>query len=139
MTTATATTRPANNIRRLGTIAALAAGVALLTKVAVIVITANTAPDAVTTVLYFAGVALPLMAAAAIASGRPRLLSRIGVWVAVVLAHLFFITTLSDSVGSLVEVFTDQAYLTDEIPLAVLGLIWLIVGLRMHNRASDHH
>lgn len=139
MTSATATTRPAINIRRLGTIAALAAGAALLTKVVLIVVSTNTVPDAVTTVLYLAGVALPLMAAAAIASGRARRLSRIGVWVAVVFAHLFFITMLSDSVGSLVEVFTDEAYLTDEIPVAVLGLIWLIVGIRMHNRVSDHH
>jgi hypothetical protein len=54
--------------------------------------------------------------------------ARIGLAVAIVVAHLFFIMGLSDGVGALVENFTDTKYLVDEVPIAVAGLAWVLIG-----------
>lgn len=134
MTTATATaTASPSRARQVGTVAALVTGIALLTKVALIVATNNGINESITGVLYIVGVALPLVAAVGIAAGRSPWGKRVAVYVGVIFAHLFFITMLSDGVGALVEVFTDEAYLADEIPVAVLGAVWLAVGLRMRS------
>lgn len=135
MTTATASASPITNVRRLGTAAAIAAGCSLIVKVAVIAATSGTAPSIVTSTLYILGVTLPLIAAAGIASRRNGRAAMIGSYVAVVLASLFFIMSVSDALEGVVEIFTDKLYLIEELPLAVLGLIWLIVGLNM--RAHD--
>ncbi len=135
MGTATTVTVHRSRVRQVGIVAAITTGVAFLVKVTLIVATDNAISETITTVLYLVGVALPLAAAAGIASGRGSLPKRAGIYLGVMLAHLFFIMGLSDGVGALVELFTDEAYLTDEIPVAVLGLVWLIVGLRM--RSSD--
>lgn len=135
MATATATISPSRP-RQVGAVAALVTGIALLTKVALIILTGNGLNEALETTLYLVGVALPLVAAVGIAAGRSPWWRRVAVYVAVIVAHLAFIMMLSDAVGALVGVFTDEAYLTDEIPVAVLGAIWLAVGLRM--RSDDH-
>lgn len=132
MTTATATissSRP----RQVGAVAALVTGAALLAKVALIILTGNALNESIETGLYLVGVALPLVAAVGIAAGRSPWWRRVAVYVGVILAHLMFITMLSDAVGGLVSVFTDEAYLTDEIPVAVLGAVWLAVGLRLRS------
>lgn len=130
--TATALTA-SSRIRQLGTAAALVAGVALLTKVLLIVATANTISPTPMAMLYLIGVLAPLVAAAGISAGRDGLPKRLGVYLAVVVSHLLFIVALSDGLGTLVAVFTDEAHLSDEIPIAVLGLIWLMVGFRMRD------
>lgn len=138
MTTATATateTVSPSRARQVGTVAALVTGTALLAKVALIILTGNGLNASIETGLYLVGVALPLVAAVGIAAGRSPWWKRVAVYVGVILAHLVFITMLSDGVGALVEVFTDEVYLADEIPVAVLGAVWLAVGLRM--RSTD--
>ena len=135
MTTATAATSPVTTVRRLGTAASIAAGVALVAKVAVIAATSGTVRSIVTSTLYILGLTLPLIAAAGIASRRNGRAAMIGSYVAVVLASLFFIMNVSDALEGVVEIFTDKLYLIEELPLAVLGVIWLIVGLNM--RAHD--
>lgn len=135
MTTATTAAPPTTSVRRLGTAAAIAVGVALIAKVAVVAATSGTAPSVVTGVLYVVGMTLPLVAAAGIANRRHGRPAMIATYVAVVLAHAFFVANLSDVLEGVVAMFTDRLYLIEEIPLAVLGLIWLIVGLNM--RAHD--
>lgn len=136
MTTATATASP-SRARQVGTVAALVTGIALLTKVALILATGNALHDSLEAGLYITGIALPLVAAVGIAAGRSPWWKRVAVYVGVIFAHLVFITMLSDGVGALVEVFTDEAYLADEIPVAVLGAVWVAVGLRMRSADSQ--
>ncbi len=116
-------------LTRVGAVAAIATGVALITKVTVAVVTAGQVDAAVTGTLYVAGMALPLIAAAGIASalggGWPKMIAVFG---AILLAHAMYVTTLSDGVGALVEQFTDEAY------LAVLGSVWLILGFALRRR-----
>lgn len=132
--TATALTTP-SRARQVGTAAAFVGGVALLTKVLLVVATAGTISATPTAVLYLVGVLAPLVAAAGISAGRGGLPKRIAIYLAVVVSHLLFILTLSEGLEALVAVFTDELYLSEEIPLAVLGLIWVMVGVRM--RAAD--
>jgi hypothetical protein len=40
------------------------------------------------------------------------------------------VLALSDAVGALVEPFTATKYLVDEVPLAVAGLAWVLIGSR---------
>ena len=136
-TTPPSTTVRPTTVRRIGTAAAIVGGVALIAKVALAAVTAGAAPSAAFSVLYLVGTTLPLVAAAGIASARRRRSTMIATYAAVVFAHLFYIMTLSEAVEGVVGLFTDKLYLTEEIPLAVLGLIWLIVGLNMraHDRA----
>ncbi len=44
------------------------------------------------------------------------------------MAHIGYILMLSDAVGALVEGFTATAYLVDEVPVAVAGLVWVLAG-----------
>ena len=132
----TAIARPASSLVRIGIIAAFATGAALLVKVAVILATANTAPELLTSVLYVIGVFGPLLAAAGIASlVGGGWLRRIGVYLGVVAAHVFYVTMLSDPIGELAKVVSDAEYVADEAPLAVLGLLWVIAGVLLRRRA----
>jgi hypothetical protein len=83
-------------------------------------------------------VLLPLAAAPGLAAAilpeasRP---ARIGLAIAIAVAHLFFIMALSDGLGALVENFTDTKYLVDEVPVAVAGLAWVLIGTALLKRA----
>lgn len=139
MTAATADADRRPTSIRIATVAALAGGVFLLVKVALIIATANNVPDALEGGLYLAGVLVPLFATAGIAvavAPRAGKLAKVGLGVLVALVHAFYITMLSDSVGALVQQFTDEAYLTDEVPVAVLGLVWVLVGWWLRGRDS---
>lgn len=127
-------TRP--RLWHMATAAAIVAGLALLLKVALILVTANTISPSVAGVLYLVGVALPLLAAAGLATAGSSWAKRIGIAAGVVLAHLFFIMMLSDAVGGLVEMVTARAYLVDELPVGLLGLMWLVVGVLMRKATS---
>ena len=120
---------------RVGMFAAIGAGVALLAKVALIVATANRVNAVIPGVLFAIGMLLPLVAAVGVASYvGGGWLRRIGAFLAVLFVHAMYIMTFSDAIGALVEQFTAEAYLTDEVPVAVAGLLWLIVGLVLRRR-----
>ncbi len=135
MTAAAITSRPA--AVRIGAVAALVGGGLLLTKVALIIASGNRLPGALAGGLYLAGVVLPLVAAAGVAAalkpgaGKP---AKIGLGVLVAVAHLFYLMILSDGVGALVQSFTATKYLVDEVPIAVAGLAWVLIGLWLSRR-----
>lgn len=117
---------------------AIVAGTLLLLKVALIIATGNTLPGALEGGLYLAGVFLPLVAAPGLATVMlpdASRLARIGLAITIVIAHLFVIMALSDGLGALVENFTDTEYLVDEVPVAVAGLAWVLIGTTLLNRS----
>jgi hypothetical protein len=126
---------------RVAPVIAIVAGSLLLIKVGLIIATGNTLPGALEGGLYLGGVLLPLAAApglaAAILPGASRL-ARIGLTIAIGVAHLFFIMALSDGIGALVENVTDTKYLVDEVPVAVAGLAWVLIGTAFLERARRH-
>lgn len=132
--TAAVPTRP--RLWRVATAAAIVAGLALLLKAALIIVTTNTLSPTVEGFLFLVGVALPLVAAAGLATASSSWAKRVGIGIGVVLAHLFFIMMLADSVGGLVDMVSTRAYLADELPLGLLGLVWLAIGLFMRKAAS---
>lgn len=135
MTTATAApSTPSLRARRVAVATAALGGSALVLKVLVIVATGNGAPATVEAALYLLGVAVPLVTAGAVALLRSGWLRRLGVGLGVAIAHLVYITMLSDGVGAAVELLTDEAYLVDEVPVALLGLAWLTVAYRLRRR-----
>jgi hypothetical protein len=120
---------------------AIVAGTLLLLKVALIIATGNTLPAAIEGGLYLLGVFLPLAAApglAALILPDASKLARIGLAIAIVIAHLFFIMALSDGLGVLVENFTDTKYLIDEVPVAVAGLAWVLIGTTLLKRSRPN-
>lgn len=121
---------------RVATVGAFVTGIALVVKVVLILATGNAAPAAATGVLYVIGVFTPVVVAIDLARRRASLGAKIAVGVGIVFAQLFYVTMLSDSVEALVAPFTDTAYVLDEVPIMVLGVIWLIVGLKLVRRDS---
>lgn len=136
MTAANAVVRSTHRIRQVGTAAAIAAGVLLLLKATLIMVTSDTISSTAMGGLFAAGLVLTLVAAAGIAVMQHGWVRQTATYLGVVLATLFYVTMLSDGVGAAVEVFTSEAYITDEAPIALLGVIWLGVGLvmRRHDR-----
>jgi hypothetical protein len=124
--------------RRVAPTLAIVAGSLLLLKVGLIIATGNTLPGALEGGLYLVGVFLPLAAApglAALILPDASKLARIGLAIAIGVAHLFFIMALSDGLGALVENFTDTKYLVDEVPVAVAGLAWVLIGTTLLKRS----
>lgn len=131
MTATTVPTIHAPRARRVARTTALVAGAAMAAKVLLIIATGNSLPALLETVLFAVGALLPLVTAIAVATTRRGWPSRIGVGFGIAVAHLGYITMLSDGVGEAVAVFTDVVHLIDELPLLLLGAAWLAVGVRM--------
>lgn len=137
--TATVTThRPFAS--RLGSIAALTGGSLLLVKVALIIATSNGLPGGLEAGLYLGGVLIPLVAAGAFGAAlRPQahLAAKVGLGLLIAVAHVGYIMMLSDAVGALVEGFTATEYLIDEVPVAIIGLVWVLAGTWLARRDGD--
>jgi hypothetical protein len=116
---------------RVATVAAFVTGIALVVKVVLILATSNAAPAAATGALYAIGVFTPVVVAIDVARRRASLGAKIAVGVGIVVAHLVYVTMLSDAVEALVAPFTSTAYVLDEVPIMVLGVIWLMVGVKL--------
>lgn len=111
---------------------ALAAGAALVIKVAQIFAT-DGADHPIQAVLYIGGILLGILGAAGVGSyygsTTPK---KVGLGVGTFLLFLVFMMGLSDGIGSLVAAVTDgPAYVADEVPIALVGLAWLFVGYRL--------
>lgn len=138
MTTAAAS-HPAPTSRKVASVTAIAGGAALIVKVALILATAGTLPANVQGALYLAGLLLLVIAAAAagVHLARDRgVVVQILAAVGLVLATALYVTMLSDAVKSLVAPFTDTAYVLDETPIALLGVVWAAIGVRLGRRRS---
>ena len=120
----------------VATVAAFVTGIALVVKVVLILATSNAAPGAATGALYVIGVFTPVVVAVDVARRRASLGAKFAVGVGIVFAHLFYVTMLSDAVEALVAPFTTTAYVLDEVPIMVLGVVWLIVGVKLLRRDS---
>lgn len=117
--------------RRVAAIAAIGSGVVFGVKVALILATANTISETATGSLYLAGLVLGVVAAGAYATSRDTgRLRKVGLFLLLAFGFLAYITMLSDGVGALVAPFSDAAYVQDEVPIAVIGLVWLAAGIR---------
>jgi hypothetical protein len=132
-----ATRSQGSKMVRIGAWAALAAGAALVVKVAHIYAT-DGADSTIQAVLYLGGAALGILGAAGVGAGygttRPR---KIALGVLTFFGFAFFLTMLSDSIGSLVESVVDgPAYVADEFPIALAGLGWLFAGYKLLNRSD---
>lgn len=124
----------AANRPRWGWIPAAASGAVLLLKAGLIIFSGNAIPASVQGVLYFGGLLLGVVAAAGIAARFSGVLPKIGVFLGIVVLFLICITMLFDGVELLVAPFTDAQHVIDEVPIAVAGLVWLLVGLRLRAR-----
>ena len=127
------TDRPESRLVRWGAIAAMVAGAALVLKVTFIFVTDGNASDSITAALYIGGYLIPLFAAAGIAAKfASRWFTRVGVWFGVFLLHAMYITMLSDGVKGLINAVADvPTYVGDEGPVALIGLVWLVVGYKL--------
>lgn len=122
---------------RIGAYAALAAGTILIAKVVLIIASGNRVSATLTGGLYVVGMILPLVAAAGIAArGATTWLGRAGIALLVVFGYGIYVTMLSDAVEVIAHPFSDAAHVRDEVPIAVIGVIWLLVG-RWLRRAED--
>lgn len=141
-TTTTTTTAAADQLavptsRRVATVAATAAGAAFTVKVALILATDNAISETVTGVLYLAGLVLGLVAAGAYAATRDTgRLRKVGTFLLLAVGFLFYITMLSDGVGAVVAPFSDAEHMQDEVPVAVIGAVWLAAALRLARRGG---
>ena len=123
-----------------GSMAAMLTGGVLIVKVAVAYAT-HPAESLLIASLYMTGMLLPLLAAAGVAAyvGRNRgLAARVGIYVAIVLGYIMFITTLSEGVEAAFRTVTGAPeYVAIEIPVALAGAIWLFAGYRIWTRTEE--
>jgi hypothetical protein len=136
-----ARTRSVTSVVRWGGLIAMLGGGAWIVKVAYIVLALDpNESDAVTTILYIAGFLLPVAAAVGVAAwlGAERgAAARVGIFIAVVLVHVFTVTTLSEGVEAVVDpLLTDSRHLVPEVPVALIGLIWFVLGRTMWTRSA---
>jgi hypothetical protein len=135
--TAATTTASRPLAARLAAAAALTGGAMLLAKVLLIVVTSNGLPTGLETGLYLGGVVLPLVAAGAWgAAVRPDAHAGMkwALGLAAAVLHVGYIMVLSDAVGTLVSSFTATAYLVDEVPVAIAGLVWVLAAVWLIRR-----
>lgn len=124
---------------RWGSLAAMLGGGMLIVKVAVAYAT-YPAESLLIASLYIAGVLMPLFAAAGVVAyvGRNRgRATRVGIYILVVLGHIFFITTLSEGVeAAFLAATSAPEYVATEIPIVLAGAVWLLVGYGIWSRTE---
>ena len=121
---------------RWGGLLGMVGGAAWILKVLYIVVALEPEEhDLVTTALYVAGFVLPLGAAVGVAAwvaGDSGVLKRTATYLAVVMLHVFTVTTLSEGIEALVDpLLSDSSHLVPEVPVALIGVIWFVLGYRM--------
>jgi hypothetical protein len=130
--------REASRVVRVGAWAALAAGAALVVKVAHIFATDGSAKT-LPAILYIAGFVLGMVGAAGIGSyyGGTRL-TKIALGIGTFLGFVFFMMMLSDGVGAAIDAVVDApAYVADEAPIALAGLAWLFAGYKLLKNSDN--
>lgn len=121
-----------SKVVRVGAWAALIAGAALLVKVAHI-FAVDGASNPIQPALYLGAVVLGIAGAAGVGAlyGSTRA-KKIAIGFAVFFGFIFFLMMLSDVVGALIEaVVDDPEYVAEEVPVALAGLAWLVVGYKL--------
>lgn len=110
----------------------MAAGAAFLVKVAHIFAT-DGSDHTIQGVLYLGGILLGIAGAVGVGAryGSTRL-KKFGVGLAAFFGVMFFLTVLSDGVKALINSVADvPEYVATEIPVALLGAVWLVAGYKL--------
>ena len=121
---------------RIGAWAALVAGAALMIKVAHIFVVDGD-ESTIQAVLYIGGILLAIVAAAGVGAryGSSRA-KKVALGFAAFVGFIFFLMMLSDGVGAAISAVADvPEYVSDETPIALAGLAWVLVGYKL--RASS--
>lgn len=123
--TITAST-PATSVRHpwVPAVGALA-GAALTVKAALIIGSGGAVGDQPMAVLYLAGIAVSLAAAVGLGLRRRPVWQRIVLAVAAPLLLVAWIIGLGEVLNPVAELFSDEAYVGDELPVGVAGLALL--------------
>ena len=126
-----------SRVVRAGAVAGVIAGAAMLIKVAHIFVL-DGAEQPIQGVLYLGGIVLTIAAAAGVGGrfGR-RPLTKALLGFGAFFVTLFFLTMLSDGVKAGIHAVADvPEYVATEIPVALVGLVWLVVGYRLWRASS---
>ena len=117
---------------QIGAWAALAAGAALVIKVAQIFAT-DGADHPIQGFLYVGGMLLAIVGAVGVgAYFGSTTAKKVGFGLLAFFLFMLFIMFLSDGMSALVAAVTDgPTYVEDELPIAIIGLGWLVVGYRL--------
>lgn len=121
-----------SKVVRIGGIAALIAGAAMLVKVAHIFAT-DGSDQMVHGVLYLGAIVLTIGGAAGVGAryGRSRVTKSL-LGFGAFFASVFFLMMLSDGVKAAIHAVADvPEYVATEIPVALAGLVWLLAGYRL--------
>lgn len=105
------------------------AGTALTVKAALIIGSGNGVGDQPMAVLYLAGIAVGIVAAVGLGLRRRPLWQRIVVGVAAPLLLVLWILGLGEVLNPIAELFSNEAYVGDELPVGVAGLVLLATSL----------
>ena len=126
-----------SKVVRVGAVAGLIAGAALLIKVAHIFVL-DGAEQPIQGVLYLGGIVLTIAAAAGVgARYGSRALTKTLLGFGAFFAGVFFLMMLSDGVKAAIQAVADvPEYVATEIPVALMGLVWLVVGYRLWRAGS---
>lgn len=108
---------------------AVVAGTLLLLKAVLIIGSGNDISEGAMAVLYLGGLLLGLVAAVG-AGLRQRKGRRTLVGVGCAFGLLLFVMVLTDGLAGLFTVFSDAAWVADEGPIGLLGLILIALGAR---------
>lgn len=113
------------------------AGAALTAKAALIIGSSGSISEGPMAVLYLAGLAVGLVAAIGLGLRRGKVWQRIAVAVVASLLLVFWILGLGEVLNPVAELFSNEAYVGDELPVGVAGVVMLAaayVGYRSDER-----
>lgn len=121
-----------SRVVRIGAWAALAAGASLVVKVAHIFAT-DGSDQTIHGVLYLGAILLGMLGAAGVGAlyGSSRL-KKVGLGFLTFFVFVFFLMMLSDGMKAAINAVADvPEYVATEIPVAVAGLFWLVIGYKL--------
>lgn len=108
--------------------AAIAAGAILLTKSVIVISSADEALTTATGWMYLGGLLLAVAAAVGYALSRERRRTLVGA--GLVVAIVAWVIAIGDLLTPVFGLFSNSAYLGDEGPIGLLGLVLLALGAR---------
>lgn len=140
--TITASSRSSRSRVRHPWVPALGAlsGVALTAKAALIIGSGNAVGEQAMALLYLGGIAVGLVAAVGLGLRRRPVWQRVLVGAAAPLLLVAWIVGLGEILNPVARLFSDAAYVGDELPVGAAGLVLLAaayVGFRVDQRRTS--